>query len=60
MTKENVEFGKCPGPERSAPATPENYCCPNCGAEVEIWTDEKKRKCPKCGETVNKLEAKKA
>jgi predicted RNA-binding Zn-ribbon protein involved in translation (DUF1610 family) len=55
-----TEFGKCPGPERSAPATPENYCCPNCGAEVEIWTDEKKRKCPQCGETIKKEEAKKA
>jgi predicted RNA-binding Zn-ribbon protein involved in translation (DUF1610 family) len=33
---------------------------PNCGTEVEIWTDEKKRKCPQCGETIKKEEAKKA
>jgi hypothetical protein len=55
-----TEFGKCPGPERSAPPSPENFSCPGCGAEVEIWTDEKKRKCPQCGELVKKEDAKKA
>jgi len=26
--------------------------CPNCGAEVEIFSDEIKVKCQKCGENV--------
>ena len=26
--------------------------CPNCGAEVEIFSDEIKGKCQKCGENV--------
>lgn len=55
-----TEFGKCPGPERSASPTPEIFLCPNCGAEVEIWTDEKKRKCSKCGQAVSKEDAKKS
>jgi len=28
------------------------YKCPGCGAEVEIFSDELKVKCPKCGEKV--------
>lgn len=28
------------------------YKCPNCGHEVEIFSDELKVKCPKCGEKV--------
>ncbi|MFC2051330.1 phosphohydrolase [Chloroflexota bacterium] len=28
------------------------YKCPSCGAEVEIFSDEIKVKCPKCGEKV--------
>ena len=26
--------------------------CPNCKAEVEMFTDEMKIKCPKCGEKI--------
>jgi len=55
-----TEFGKCPGPERTAPPKPEIFLCSNCGAEVEIWTDEKRRKCPKCGEVVEKENAKRS
>lgn len=28
--------------------------CPNCGAEVEIFSDETRAKCQKCGERVYK------
>lgn len=30
------------------------YKCQNCGAEVEMFSDELKIKCPKCGEKVYK------
>lgn len=30
----------------------ELHKCPQCGYEVEIFTDEVKRKCPKCGTEV--------
>ncbi|MCK4222354.1 MAG: phosphohydrolase [Dehalococcoidia bacterium] len=28
------------------------YKCPNCGAEVEVFSDETKVKCHKCGEEI--------
>jgi HD superfamily phosphodiesterase len=31
---------------------PEMFDCPNCGAEVEIWTDELRGVCPRCKTTV--------
>lgn len=46
------DYLKCPGPERSMAATPETYPCPDCGIEVEIWSDERKRRCPDCNRTV--------
>ena len=30
------------------------YKCPNCGAKVEIFSDELKIKCPECGQYVYK------
>ena len=30
------------------------YKCQNCGAEVEMFSDELKIKCPKCGQKVYK------
>ncbi len=42
---------KCPGPERAPEPRPETYQCPECGGEVEMWTDEKKAKCPGCSVT---------
>ena len=30
------------------------YKCQNCGAEVEMFSDELKVKCPKCGQKVYK------
>ncbi len=42
---------KCPGQDfRNLRVS--LYKCPNCGAEVEIFSDEIKVKCQKCGEKV--------
>jgi predicted metal-binding protein len=46
------EYFKCPGPDSSKRAFPEITPCPDCGGEVEIWTDEIKGKCPDCGRIV--------
>jgi len=45
---------KCPGFEQAVQAVPELYICSNCGAEVEIWTDEKRGKCFACKESLAK------
>ncbi len=42
----------CPGSRTIREPIPENINCTNCGAEVEIWTDELKATCPKCGQKV--------
>ena len=39
----------CPGGTSIKNATPEYILCTNCGAELEIWTDELRAKCSKCG-----------
>jgi len=38
----------CPGSKLLRQPKPEMFDCPNCGAEVEIWTDELKGVCPRC------------
>ena len=38
----------CPGSKRIREPVPENFVCPSCGREVEIWTDETKATCPAC------------
>ena len=42
----------CPGAGRFRQPTPEIVSCPQCGGEVEIWTDEIRAVCPSCGRTV--------
>ena len=42
---------RCPGQD-SRNLRVELYKCPNCGAEVEIFSDELRVKCHKCGEMV--------
>jgi len=44
-------LNKCPGQEFRNLRV-ELHKCPNCGAEVEIFSDEIKVKCPKCGKNV--------
>lgn len=42
----------CPGAKFFKNPQPIFKNCPNCGYEVEIWTDEIKAACPKCKKTV--------
>ena len=42
----------CPGSRLMKQPVPEFFDCPNCGDEVEIWTDELKRACSSCGTEV--------
>jgi NADH pyrophosphatase NudC (nudix superfamily) len=42
---------KCPGQDFRNLRV-ELHKCPNCGAEVEIFSDEVKVKCPKCAKYV--------
>ena len=45
---------KCPGAAKIRTPIPAYKKCPDCGEEVEIWSDELKVKCTKCGATVFK------
>ncbi len=48
-----MQFNRvCPGANSIKNATPEYIICTNCGSELEIWTDELRATCKKCG-TVN-------
>ena len=42
----------CPGSRTIREPIPESIDCPECGKEVEIWTDELKATCHSCGATV--------
>jgi len=42
----------CPGSKVMRQPKPEQFDCPTCGAEVEIWSDEITGKCLSCGTTV--------
>ncbi len=42
----------CPGSRTIREPRPEYISCPDCGREVEIWTDELKATCPGCGNKV--------
>ena len=44
-------FNRCPGQDGTNLRI-ELYKCPNCGAEVEIFSNEMKVKCYRCGRTV--------
>lgn len=48
------DFAKlCPGSRLIRQPAPEFFTCPQCGnREVEIWTDELKASCDRCGATV--------
>ncbi len=45
---------RCPGSGGFREPEPEIFRCPKCGSDVEIWTDELKGLCEKCGEAVFK------
>lgn len=46
-------FSKCPGQD-TRKLRVEVYKCPNCGSDVEIFSDETRVKCQKCGNMVFK------
>ena len=43
---------KCPGSAIVRQPIPELFTCQSCGTEVEIWTNERMRKCSSCGKSV--------
>lgn len=43
------DYPRCPGPDLSMAAVPNEYSCPQCGNPLEICSDEIKRKCRDCG-----------
>ena len=45
----------CPGSMLLRQPKPELFKCPDCGAEVEIWSDEATRPCPSCGKNVFRI-----
>ena len=42
------DYLKCPGLDRTLAVSPEIISCPECGENMEIWTDEIKTRCPGC------------
>lgn len=44
----------CPGSTEIKQPKPEYIPCPNCGEEVEIWSDELKVTCPGCKKEVSR------
>ena len=42
----------CPGSKYIKQPIPEMFDCPDCGEEVEIWTNERMGKCGSCSKTV--------
>jgi hypothetical protein len=45
---------ECPGARQFKQPTPEFIPCPECHAEVEIWTDEVEVKCRQCGAKISR------
>ena len=45
---------ECPGPARKKPAVPEEIECPECGAELEMWSNEAKVTCPSCSKEISR------
>jgi len=50
MALENL---RCPGLEQTLAVFPETLSCPECGNDVEIWSDERKAKCSFCNKMVD-------
>jgi DNA-directed RNA polymerase subunit RPC12/RpoP len=47
-------FRGCPGAANIREVRPEEVECPECGGEVEIWSDELSARCPACGTRVTR------
>ena len=39
---------ECPGPDRKKPSVPEEFECPKCGSDIEMWSSDSMVTCPKC------------
>lgn len=48
------DWRSCPGVAKLLRPAPEYLKCPNCGAEVEIWSDESEIVCDNCGALVTR------
>lgn len=48
-------YPTCPGISKFVRPTPEYLVCPKCHTRVEIWSDEQKAKCERCGATVSRV-----
>jgi DNA-directed RNA polymerase subunit RPC12/RpoP len=48
---------KCPGAVNIIQPKPEYVKCPNCGREIELWSDEFRGECKSCGKKVFKEES---
>ena len=53
-------YFKCPGNDPVSRAVPELFVCPDCGMNIEIWTDETKGKCTYCNTVFQKNDTAKA
>lgn len=48
---------KCPGSTSFKQPKPEDIRCPQCGNEVEIWSDEVEIVCPQCKHAISRPQA---
>ena len=47
-------FRGCPGAINIREVNPEDITCPQCGSEVEIWSDELTARCSHCGAAISR------
>jgi DNA-directed RNA polymerase subunit RPC12/RpoP len=47
-------FRGCPGAINIREVKPEEIKCPECGHQVEIWSDEQMARCSNCGARVSR------
>lgn len=52
-----MELVRCPGTSNIITPIPTIKICPKCNEEVEIWSDESKGRCSKCGTLIFKEES---
>lgn len=48
----------CPGDDPAKKRFPETFECPNCGEELEIWSDEDSGRCSGCGKVIHRKDIK--
>ncbi len=45
---------ECAGPNRKKPNAPEEFTCPECGAEIEMWSNDNRTTCRSCSKEVTR------